>query len=71
MMQNNVLVACWTNVLKSESALKTSMPRSLPKFWPNILSNRSSRGTMYGYVVVLSNLLCMASSEGFGKAFVE
>ena len=28
-MQDNFLVVCWTNVLKSESALKASMPRSL------------------------------------------
>ena len=34
-MQDNFLVACWTNVLKSESALKTSMQRSLPNFWRN------------------------------------
>ena len=31
-MQDNLLVACWTNVLKSESTLKTSMPRSLLNF---------------------------------------
>ena len=30
-VQNFFLVACWTNVLKPESDLKTSMPRSLPK----------------------------------------
>ena len=52
-MQDNFLVACWTNVLKSQGALKTSIPRSLPNFWPKILSNRSSRGTVYGYVIVL------------------
>ena len=71
MMQPNVLVVCWTNVLKSESSLKTSMPRSLPIFCQNILSNRSSWGTVYGYVIVSWNLLCMARSEEFGKALLK
>ena len=47
------------------------MPRSLPNFWPNILSNCSSQGTGYGYVIVLQNLLCMVSLKGFGKARVK
>ena len=50
-MQDNFLVLCWMNVLTSESALKTSMSRRLPNFWPNIRSNPSSRGTVYGYVI--------------------
>ena len=52
-MQDNFLVACWTNVLKSENALKTSIARSLSNIRPNIRSNRSGGGTVYGYVIVL------------------
>ena len=38
---------------ESESTLKTSMPRSFPNICPNIRSNRSTRGTEYGYATVL------------------